>query len=593
MRKTKIVCTIGPACGDEETMKKMMLAGMNVCRLNLSHSTQEDHKEKIDMIKKLRKTLEVPVAILLDTKGPEIRTGKLENDAAELVAGKEITLTTEEIVGNAERVHINYEHLPRNLSRGDTIMVDDGIIELSVKDVSETEILCDIIAGAALKNSKSVNVPGVSIDMPYMNDRDRSDLLFGVENDVDYFAISFVRTSQDVKDIRRFLHSHGCYNADIISKIENAEGVKNIKDIINVSDGIMVARGDMAVEIPFEELPRIQKEIITDCYTAGKKVITATQMLESMIQNPRPTRAEITDVANAIYDGTSAIMLSGETSVGAYPLRALETMGKIAERTEAHVDYTSFAQTMHQHMNKMESNITNAISDATCRAAHDLNAAAIVVITRNGGSARMVSRFRPQTPIVAATPNEKTYMKLALAWGITPIRNEYMENAQDLFVDALNRILEHKLVNEGEIVIMTGSTQHSAGATNTLQAHIAGNILLKGVGNGAESSSARVCVIKDEEKDLSNFRAGDILVIERTSNDILHLMRQCSGVITEEDERDSGVVPAGYALDIPVISSAQRAASILKSGVKLRIDAKNGYVYNSGGNNETGDAIES
>jgi len=557
----------------------MMLAGMNVARLNFSHGTQEEHGKQIAVLKKLRKELGLPVAILLDTKGPEIRTGKLANDAAELITGKEIILTTEEITGTAERVSVNYEHLPRNLSRGNTIMIDDGLIELRVKDVMQTEITCDIVVGATLKNNKSVNVPSVSIDMPYINDRDKSDILFGAENDVDFFALSFVRTAKDVKDVRRLLHSNGSYNIELISKIENAEGVDNIIDIINVSDGIMVARGDMAVEIPFEELPRVQKDIIKDCYSAGKKVITATQMLESMIGNARPTRAEITDVANAIYDGTSAIMLSGETAIGKYPLRALETMAKIAGTTESHIDYRS--NRARRSDNRMEVNITNAMSDATCRAAQDLNAAAIVAVTLRGSSARMISRFRPETPIIAVTPDEKTYMKLALSWGITPIMSDYVENTQDLFTDALTRIMEHNLVKDGDIVVITGSTKNSAGSTNSLQAHIVGNILLKGTGNGAEPVSERVCVIKDEEKDFSNFKPGDILAVVRTTTDILHLMRQCSGVITEEHEADSGIVAAGYALDIPIISGAAGATAMLKTGSKIKIDAKNGYVYNS------------
>ncbi|MCL2099118.1 MAG: pyruvate kinase [Oscillospiraceae bacterium] len=583
MRKTKIVCTIGPACGSEEMMKKMMLAGMNVARLNLSHVTQKDHKEKIDLIKRLRKELGIPVAILLDTKGPEIRTGQLEGGEAELVSGKEVILTTEEITGNAEKVHINYKNLPKSLSRGNTIMVDDGLIELRVKEVGETEIKCDIISGAVLKNSKSVNVPGIPIDMPYISEKDKSDILFGIENDVDFFALSFVRTPQDVKDVRRILHSHGNYNIELIAKIENAEGVDNINGIINISDGIMVARGDMAVEIPFEELPRIQKDIITGCYSSGKKVITATQMLESMIHNPRPTRAEITDVANAIYDGTSAIMLSGETSVGAYPLRTVETMSKIAERTESHIDYKNYGM----KNNRMEVNITNAMSDATCRAAHDLGAAAIVAVTLRGSSARMISRFRPETPIIAVTPYEKTYMKLALSWGITPVMNEYLENPQALFDDVLRRITERKLVKDGDIVVITGSTQNSVGSTNALQAHIVGNILLKGKGNGAEGASGRVYVVRDEEKDFHDFKAGDILVVMRTTNDILHMMRQCAGIITEENENDSGIVAAGYALDIPVISNAKSATSMLRTGANLRIDAKNGYVYNSDSSDET------
>jgi pyruvate kinase len=420
--------------------------------------------------------------------------------------------------------------------------------------------------------------------MPFINERDKSDILFGVENDVDFFALSFTRTPQDVKDVRRLLHAHGCYNIELIAKIENAEGVNNIKDIISVSEGIMVARGDMAVELQFEELPQIQKDIITDCYTSGKRVITATELLDSMITRARPTRAEITDVANAVYDGTSALMLSGETAAGAYPLKALETMIKIAEKTESHIDYKSHVKKLD--VSKMEVNITNAISDATCRAAQDLNAAAIVVVTLRGSSARMISRFRPGTPIIAVTPDEKTYMQLALSWGITPLMNEYAENPADLFASVLHKITEHNFAKDGDIVVITGSTQHSAGSTNSIEAHIVGNILLKGAGNGAEGVSGRVCVIKDEEKDFSNCVSGDLLAVTRTTTDILHLMRQCSGIITEEDATDSGIVAAGYALDIPVISGAKNATSLLKTGSKLRIDAKNGYVYNS-------DAIES
>jgi pyruvate kinase len=578
LRKTKIVCTIGPACDSEEMLKKMMLSGMNVARLNFSHNTHEYHKEKIDRIKKIRKELDLPVAILLDTKGPEIRTGKLANDSVELAQGNEIVFTTDEITGDEKRVSVSYKNLPQNLSKGDALMIDDGLIELQVKKVAGTEIICEIITSGILKNFKSVNVPGVSLDMPYMSEKDKNDILFGIKNDVDYFALSFVRTPQDIKDVRRLLRSQGCYNIDLIAKIENLEGVKNIIDIINISDGIMVARGDMGVEIPFEELPHIQKTIITDCYSAGKKVITATQMLESMIQHPRPTRAEITDVANAIYDGTSAIMLSGETSIGAYPLRSLETMSKIAEKTEANIDYKNYAKKMASDY--LELNIANAISDATCRAAQDLGASAIVVGTFSGNSARMISRFRPDTPIIAVTPDEKAYYKLALSWGITPLTNNFIENIQDLFNDIITKILNRGLVKDGDIIVMTGSTQQSTGVTNMLQVHIVGDILLQGIGGGIENVCGRVCVIKDEEKDLNKFISGDILAVARSTTDILRLMKQCSGIITEENESDSGVVAAAHALDIPVISNAKGATTILKTGSKIRIDINNGYVYN-------------
>ena len=580
MRKTKIVCTIGPSCASEEMLRKMILAGMNVARFNFSHSTQEDHKQKMDIVKKLRDELDLPVAILLDTKGPEIRTGKLENGVAELISGNEIVLTSEEIIGNDKRVSITYKNLPRNLAKGNTLMVDDGLIELRVKEVDGTEILCDIITGEILKDSKSVNVPGIVIDMPYMSEKDKSDILFGVENDVDFIALSFVRSPQDVKDVRKFLHVHGCYDIELIAKIENTEGVKNITDIINVSDGIMVARGDMGVEIPFEELPHLQKTIIKDCYSAGKKVITATQMLESMINHPRPTRAEITDVANAIYDGTSAIMLSGETSAGAYPLKSLETMGKIAEKTESNIDYKTYGEKIGS-LKRIENNISNAISDATCRAAQDLGAAAIVAVTLSGNSARMISRFRPNTPIIAVTPHVKVFMQLALSWGVIPLMNDYIENDQELFNDVTEKILAKGFVKDGDIVVITGSTQRSAGATNTLQVHVVGDILLRGKGVGIEDVSGRVCVIKNEEKDLKSFISGDILAVSRTTADILHLMRQCSGIITEEDENDSGVVSAAMALDIPVISGAKSATHALRTGSKIRIDAVKGYVYNS------------
>jgi len=580
MRKTKIVCTIGPACDSEEMLRKMISGGMNVARLNFSHGAHPDHKEKMDRIKKIREELKMPVALLLDTKGPEIRTGKLVNDSpVELAQGNQITLTTEEIEGNAERVSITYKNLPRNLVKGNTLMLDDGRIELNVREVGERDIVCDIINGGTLKNSKSVNVPGVMIDMPYMNDKDKSDILFGAKQDVDYIALSFVRTAQDVKDVRRLLSSQGYYHIELISKIENTEGVKNIIDIINASDGIMIARGDMAVEIPFEELPRLQKMIITECYSAGKKVITATEMLDSMINNPRPTRAEITDVANAIYDGTSAIMLSGETAAGKYPLRSLETMGKIAEKTEANIDYRTYGEGIGDF--KRVENITNAISDATCRAAHDLNAAAIVAVTLSGSSARMISRLRPGTLIIAVTPHERAYRKLALSWGVMPIMNEYVENPNELFNDVAAKILERGLVKEGDIIVITGSTQRSSGTTNAMQVHIIGDILLKGKGAGIENVSGRVFAIKSEDKNLSGFTAGDILVISKTTTDILQLMRQCSGVITEESAGDSGVVAAAYALDIPVISDAARATAVLRTGAKIKIDVQKGYVYNS------------
>ena len=581
LRKTKIICTIGPASDSEEMLKKMILGGMNVARLNFSHETHEKGKIKIDLIKKLRKELNMPVAILLDTRGPEIRTMQVENESVILTEGNEFTLTTEEILGNEERVSVTYKNLPANLSKGDIIMLDDGLMELRVEYTTEKDIVCKVITGGVLKHRRGVNIPGVSIDMPYIDEKDRNDIMFGIENDVDFIALSFVRTAKDIREVQHILNVKNAYNnIELIAKIENAEGVKNIDDIIAASNGIMVARGDMGVEIPFEELPHIQKQIITACYSAGKKVITATELLDSMITRARPTRAEITDIANAIYDGTSALMLSGETAIGQYPLRSLETMSKIAEKTESEIDYSQYTAKKNA-LSNLEVNITNAISHATCNTAHDLGAAAIIAITLRGASARMISRFRPETPIIAVTPYEKTYMQLALSWGVTPVMNSFIENTNELIGDAIARVTETGLLKDGDLTVITGSTQESSGATNTLQVHIIGDILLRGAGNGFDEVSERVSVIKNEEKDIANFIPGSILVVSRTTNGILRLMRQCSGVITEESEIDSGIVAAGYALEIPVISSAERATSILVTGSKVRIDAKKGYIYNN------------
>ncbi|KAI4453463.1 pyruvate kinase [Holotrichia oblita] len=471
MRKTKIVCTIGPACESEEMIGKMILAGMNVARLNFSHGTHESHKAVIERIKKVRAKLSMPVGILLDTKGPEIRTKELPGGSAELIEGEEFTLScglkSEEKNGVAVTLKNLYEHL----KPGDTVLLDDGLIELKVKDIAGENIICSIVSGGILGNHKGINLPGISFDMPYMNEKDKNDILFGIENDVDFIALSFVRTVEDIETVQKFLRAYRCYDIELIAKIENMQGVKNIDSIINASNGIMVARGDMGVEIPFEELPHIQKTIIKACYSAGKKVITATQMLESMVSKPRPTRAEITDVANAIYDGTSALMLSGETAMGNYPLKAVETMVKIAEKTESDIDYETYMSKESSLVN-LAANIPNAISHATCTTARDLKAAAILAVTLSGKGARYISRFRPAVPIIAVTPYEKVYQQLSLAWGIYPIKNTFIENSHELFNDVISKSVASGYVKSGDLVVVTGSTQHSTGMTNTLQVHI-------------------------------------------------------------------------------------------------------------------------
>ncbi|MBR2988411.1 MAG: pyruvate kinase, partial [Clostridia bacterium] len=416
MRKTKIVCTLGPATDDYSTLKKLIRAGMSVARLNMSHGTHEEHTKRMDMVKKARKELGLPVAILLDTRGPEIRIKTFENGKIELNEGDNFTLTTNEVEGNDKQVSVTYADMPKHLKKGDTVLLNDGMIELTVDGVTESDVHCSVINGGELTNRKSINLPGIEIDMPYLSDADRVDIEFAVKSDADYIALSFVRSADDVRQVRNLLALTGGENIQLISKIENRQGVNNANDILALSDGIMVARGDMGVEIPFEELPYIQKELIKTCYRNGKKVITATQMLESMIHNPRPTRAEISDVANAIYDGTSAIMLSGETAVGKYPVEAVKTMAKIAQKTEGSINY----KTRFERHEQPITNITDAVSHSTCAAAFDLGAKAIITVSQSGYTARKVSRFRPECVIIAATTSHKVYNQLALNWGVLP-----------------------------------------------------------------------------------------------------------------------------------------------------------------------------
>lgn len=464
MRKTKIVCTLGPATDNENVLRQMMLAGMNTARFNFSHGDYESHQKRIDMFKKVRDELGVPVAMLLDTKGPEVRIKTFETGKIILKEGQAFTLTTREIVGNEKIVSITYKKLPFDLTKGNKILLDDGNIELVVTEIQDTEIMCEVLTGGPLSDRKSMNLPGIDLYMPYMDDVDKEDLLFGIKNDFDYIAASFARRADDIVSMRKFLDANGGEEIEIIAKIENREGVNNINDILAVSSGIMVARGDMGVEIDFEELPTIQKMLIKKCYSAGKRVITATQMLESMISNPRPTRAETSDVANAVYDGTSAIMLSGETAVGKYPVEAVKVMSRIARSAENDIDYKKrFALSTLS-----APTIQDAISHATCTTAHDLNARVIIVVTKSGLTARMVSKFRPNMPIVATTPSEKTYRKLALSWGVYPVRADWQSNSDALFSHAIKRVHEENYITKNDLAIIAAGIPMGESA-NTLR----------------------------------------------------------------------------------------------------------------------------
>lgn len=467
MRKTKIVCTLGPAADNEDILKQMMLEGMNVARCNFSHGIHEDHKKRMDMVKKVRQEINKPVAILLDTKGPEVRVKQFKEGRVTLREGQLFCLTSDEAEGTQERVSVTYNRLYEDLEPGMKVLIDDGLIEMCVEKVEQNDIVCKVINGGVVSNNKGINIPDVKLSMPYLGERDREDILFGIAQEVDFIAASFVQKKDDVMQLRKLLDKNGGADIKIISKIENMQGVENIDEIIEASDGIMIARGDMGVEIPYEEVPVIQKMIIKKVYEVGKQVITATQMLESMIKNPRPTRAEATDIANAVYDGTSAIMLSGETAAGAYPVEAVRTMVRIAERTERDVDYR---KRFFNHDRKANPDVTDAICHATCTTAHDLNARAIVTVTKSGNSARMISRYRPASDIIGCATSERVCRQLNLAWGVIPIRLKEEKEVFDLFDKAIITAKKMQLLEKDDLTVITSGVPIGiSGTTNMIK----------------------------------------------------------------------------------------------------------------------------
>ena len=469
MRKTKIICTIGPASDNEETLTQMCNNGMNVARLNFSHGTPEEHQQKIDLVKKVREKLGLPIAIMLDTKGPEYRIKTFENKKIMLNDGDRFIFTTEDIVGNEEKVSVNYKHLTDDLEKGDRILVNNGLVIFEVEEISGCDVICTVISGGVLSDRKSMNFPNKVLKSEYLSEHDKNDLLFGIKNDVDFIAASFVSTKNDVEAVRKFLDDNGGNSIDIIAKIENRAGVDNIDEICQVADGIMVARGDLGVEIPFVEVPSIQKYLIQKCRLLGKRVITATEMLESMIQNPRPTRAEISDVANAVYDGSSAVMLSGETAAGKHPVESVRNMAEIAEYTEKHIDYKKwFATTDYKIIN-----ITDAISHATCAMAIDVKAKCIVVNSITGKTARMVSRFRCPAEIIGVTTDIKAWRQLNLSWGVTPVLEEEYNSLDILFYQSLNQAKRILNLQSGDNVVLTGGQINGqSGNTNTIKVEV-------------------------------------------------------------------------------------------------------------------------
>jgi len=578
MKKTKIICTLGPATDDEEVLRGLFYNGMNVARLNFSHGSHEEHKARMDSFKKIRADLKFPVGLLLDTKGPEIRIKTFKNGKIELKEGQEFNFVSKDIVGDENNVSITYPNLYKDIKVGDKILIDDGLIGLAIVEKNSKRIKCEVLNDGMVGDKKSINIPDVSIKLPYMSVQDKKDILFGIENDVDFIAASFVRNSSDLKSLRQFLEENGGSDIRIISKIENREGVDNVDEIIRLSDGIMVARGDMGVEIAIEELPSVQKRLITKCNLAGKSVITATQMLDSMIKNPRPTRAEITDVANAIYDGTSAIMLSGETSIGKYPLLVLQTMTKIANRTEREIHYKKRFNNAF-HMNFSEG-VTNAISHATCATAHSLGASSIISVTKSGYTARMVSKYRPACNIISATIDKKIFNQLSVTWGVIPLMVELKETTEEIFDHAVEVALEEKFVKNGDLVVITGGMPSGiSGTTNVLKAHIVGDVLLKGNGINNLQATGSIYVVRDEDKAIQEFNQGNIIVLAKTTSKILPLLKNAAAIITEEDENDSKAATVGLALEIPVIADAEGATQTLKSGTIVTVKSDEGIVY--------------
>ncbi len=465
-RKTKIICTLGPSTDNEEIMRSLVREGMNVARFNFSHGTHTEQKERLKMLRKIRKEENLPIASLLDTKGPEIRLGLFKDDHIELTEGQTFTLTTRDVEGDESIVSITYKDLPQDVRPGSKILIDDGLIEMTVTDLTDTDITCVVDNGGAVSNRKGVNVPNVELHMPFISEQDRSDIIFGIENDFDFIAASFVRTAQDVLEIRKILNEKRGDSIKIIAKIESMQGVENIDQILEVADGVMVARGDLGVEVPLEDVPLIQKMIIKKVVKAGKIVITATQMLDSMMHNPRPTRAEATDVANAIYDGTSVIMLSGETAAGDYPIEAVRTMARIALRTEENIDYIQKFRKEADH----DRTVTNAISHSTCTLAADLEAKAIIAVTKSGSTARMVSKYRPLVPIIGGTLTNKVYRQLNMSWGVFPILTEEMEDIEDLIHHVIDLTKEQGVLEQKDLaIIIAGVPLGVTGTTNMVR----------------------------------------------------------------------------------------------------------------------------
>lgn len=579
MRKTKIVCTLGPATNDVEIMKQLIQNGMDAARINFSHGTYETHAETIAKLKQAREELNAPIPLILDTKGPEIRVKTFKEDKVRLEEDATFTLTTREVEGDVNIVSVTYADLPRDVHRGSRILIDDGLIELKVEDITETDVVCKVVNGGVVKSRKGVNLPGVEVNLPSLMEKDIEDLKFGVENGFDIVAASFIRSAEDVLKIRRVLEENGGGQMHIISKIENQQGVENIDKILEASDGIMVARGDLGVEIPPEEVPLVQKILIAKANRIGKPVITATQMLESMVHSPRPTRAEANDVANAIFDGSDAIMLSGETAAGAYPLEAVATMARIALKAESAVDY---AAKLANTTEPARVNITNAISMAACATAAELKTAAITTVTKSGFTARMISRYRPACPLIASTSDETVWRQMNLIWGCKPMLYTGELPRGGVFDTALEIAVKSGLLKNGDTVVSAlGMPLGFSGATNTLRVDIVGDVLCKGKGVGTKRATGTARVITARDGVERTFHQGDILVTTATDSSFMPYIRKAAAIVVGplDQNANSHAEVAGMALDIPVIVCNAKVVDFIPAHSLITVDAEKGFVY--------------
>lgn len=575
MKRTKIVCTVGPGTDKPGILENMMRAGMNVARFNFSHGTHDEQLERMQMVRDAAMVVNKPIALMLDTKGPEVRLGLFKDGKVFLKAGQNFTLTTDDVEGSVEISSVNHKGLVKDVSVGDAILLADGLVTLHIDKIEGNNIITTVVNSGEIGNRKRVAVPGVALSLPPVSEQDEEDLRFGCRQGIDFVAASFMQRGKDVVAIRRILESEQ-KDVKIIAKIENAEGVKNIDEILDVADGLMVARGDLGVEIPAEEVPVLQKMMIEKCNHLGKPVITATQMLESMIQNPRPTRAEASDVANAILDGTDAIMLSGETANGAYPIEAVETMTRIAEVTEQSVIYDHQSRTQGGD----DLTTTDAVCLASVRIARDLRAAAILTCTESGHTAISVARHRPNCKIIAVTPHDETIRRMQLCWGVQAIKGQAIINSDEMVKQAIAAALGAGVIESGDLVVVTaGVPSGSTGTTNMIRVHIAGQVLLSGNGILRKSVTGNVFIAANHKGDYESFKSGDILVVGTMEPDLMSVAKRAGGIIAVEDGYTSDSAIAGITYGIPVILGAKMAHEVLLEGQEVTIDGERGKVF--------------